>query len=41
MLGEMEEYNDSFLEEFLRGTITRFGKILKAIETDNRDVINA
>ena len=41
MLGEMEEYNDSFLEEFLRGTITRFDRILKAIETENRDVINA
>lgn len=41
MLGEMEEYNDSFLEEFLRGTITRFSKILKTIETENRDVINA
>lgn len=41
MLGEMKEYNDSFLGDFLRTTEYRFRKILTKIKSEDREIINA
>lgn len=41
MLGDMVEYNDSFLGDFLRTTESRFRKILTKIKSEDRQIINA
>lgn len=41
MLGDMVEYNDSFLGDFLRTTEYRFRKILTKIKSEDREIINA
>lgn len=41
MLGEMIEYNNSFLGDFLRTTEHRFRKILTKIKSEDREIINA
>ena len=41
MLGDMVEYNDSFLGDFLRTTEYRFRKILTKIKSEDRQIINA